>query len=43
MHGCEDAPYKAAPVLGEDTDKVLKTLLSLSDAELERLHASGTI
>lgn len=43
MHGCEDAPYKAAPMLGEDTDKVLKTLLGMSDAELERMHRTGAV
>ncbi len=43
MHGCEDAPSKAAPALGEDTDTVLRRLLGMSEAELERLHATGAV
>jgi crotonobetainyl-CoA:carnitine CoA-transferase CaiB-like acyl-CoA transferase len=34
---------RAAPLLGQDTDRVLHELLGLSEAELAELHATGVI
>jgi benzylsuccinate CoA-transferase BbsF subunit len=33
----------AAPLLGEHTDEVMRTVLGLGDAEIERLHADGVL
>lgn len=43
MHGCADRADKAAPMLGEDTDKLLGSLLGLSAAELSGLREEGVI
>lgn len=36
-------PVRRAPALGEHTDEILAGLLGLSDAEIGRLHGSGTV
>jgi len=38
-----DVPIKAAPLLGEHTDEVLREFLGLSDAELAALHAQPVL
>lgn len=43
MHGKPDAPRKAAPILGEDTDEVLTSLLQLSPERLEELRRANVI
>ena len=43
MHGCEDKPRKAAPLLGEDTDLVLRELLQLDEAAIADLRENGVI
>lgn len=43
MHGCADAPRKAAPRVGEDTDNILKELINMSDGEIAKLHENGVI
>lgn len=43
MHGCADAPRKAAPGIGEDTDSILKELINMSDGEIAKLHENGVI
>lgn len=43
MHGCEDAPRKAAPLLGEDTDRILSGLLGVDEAEIARLKEKAVI
>lgn len=43
IHGCEDAPAKAAPLLGEDTDAVLQELLGKNEEELNALHEGGVV
>ena len=36
-------PVRRAPMLGEHTDEVLADVLSLSDAEIGRLHDDGVV
>jgi crotonobetainyl-CoA:carnitine CoA-transferase CaiB-like acyl-CoA transferase len=44
LHGSEPATVdRPAPLLGQDTDRVLSELLSLSPDELAALHAAGVI
>ena len=44
LHGSTGGTVRRrAPLLGEDTDRVLSELLGLAAAELERLHAAGVI
>ncbi|MBI3966457.1 MAG: CoA transferase [Chloroflexi bacterium] len=43
IEGCEDAAVSPAPVLGEQTEPVLRGLLELSDAELTELAGRGVI
>ena len=38
-----EVPMRAAPLLGEHSDEVLRAELSLSDAELDALRASGAV
>ena len=37
MHGKPDAPQKAAPILGEDTEVILKEVLNLSNDKIADL------
>ncbi len=43
MHGCEDAPSKAAPLLGEDSEKILKEMLGMEDEKIAALKQDGVI
>lgn len=43
LHGSPNGQGKAAPLLGEDTDAVLQTLLGLDDKERQRLREAGVI
>jgi formyl-CoA transferase len=43
LHGSDAAPLRCAPLLGQDTDRVLAELLGLSADDLAALHASGVI
>ena len=43
MHGCEDAPLKAAPLLGEDTVSILKNLLGKDDQSIKQLKEEHVI
>ncbi len=43
MHGCEDAPAKAAPMLGEDTENILKNMLHMSDEKIASLRENGVV
>ncbi len=43
MHGCEDAPGKAAPKLGADTDMFFAKVLGKDADDLQRLHDQGVI
>ncbi len=44
LHGCEPAKVaRAAPLLGQDTDRVLAELLGLDGARLAALHEAGVI
>jgi benzylsuccinate CoA-transferase BbsF subunit len=33
----------AAPLLGEHTDEVMRSVLGLDDSEIERLHEEGVL
>jgi len=39
----EDAPVKAAPLIGEDTEEILKDLAGYTDEEIAALRAEGAI
>lgn len=43
MHGQTDAPVKAAPTLGEDTDLVLQELLGFHPDEIQKLQQDSII
>ena len=43
LHGAEPAVARPAPLLGQDTDRVLADILGLSKDELAALHAAGVI
>jgi crotonobetainyl-CoA:carnitine CoA-transferase CaiB-like acyl-CoA transferase len=44
LHGCAPGVVaRPAPLLGQDTDRVLAELLGLSADELTALHAEGVI
>lgn len=43
MHGCEDAPVKAAPILGQDTEDVLARLLNMDKEKIEELRFKNII
>lgn len=43
IHGCEDKATKAAPLMGEDTDAVLKKLLDMDEKSIAALHESGVV
>ena len=43
MHGQDDEIIKAAPLLGEDTDDILKNILSYSDEKVAELHEYGIV
>jgi crotonobetainyl-CoA:carnitine CoA-transferase CaiB-like acyl-CoA transferase len=44
LHGAEPAAVaRPAPLLGQDTDRVLGEVLGLKGDELAALHASGVI
>jgi crotonobetainyl-CoA:carnitine CoA-transferase CaiB-like acyl-CoA transferase len=44
LHGSAARPIeRMAPLLGQDTDRVLGELLGLGEDELAALHASGVI
>ena len=39
----DEESFSAAPLLGQDTDKVMSGLLGLSDAEIQSLKDDGVI
>lgn len=41
--GTERVPPQPAPVLGQDTDRVLADVLGLSDAQIGKLHDTGAV
>lgn len=43
MHGCTDLPAKAAPLLGEDTEDVLGSLLGMDKKDLARLKEENVL
>jgi crotonobetainyl-CoA:carnitine CoA-transferase CaiB-like acyl-CoA transferase len=43
LHGSAPLPVRPAPLLGQDTDRVLTELLGLDAGELAALHAAGVI
>ena len=43
LHGADPAVARPAPLLGQDTDRVLADVLGLGKDELAALHASGVI
>jgi len=43
LHGSAPAEVRPAPLLGQDTDRVLSELLGLDASELAALHAAGVI
>lgn len=43
MHGCADRPVKAAPLLGEDTEALLSSLLGLNGDAIARLRRENVI
>lgn len=43
MHGCEDAPKKAAPLLGEDTEHILTSILGIDSERIAELREIGAI
>jgi len=43
MHGQDDEIIKAAPLLGEDTDDILKNILDYSDEKVAELHEDGIV
>ena len=43
MHGKGDEIMKAAPLLGEDTDEILKSILGYTDEKIGKLHDEGII
>lgn len=43
MHGCQDAPMRSAPVVGEHTDAVLRDVLHMDAEEISALHARHVI
>lgn len=43
MHGRGDEIVKAAPLLGEDTDDILRSLLGYSDEKIAQLHEEEAI
>ena len=43
LHGTPPQYRRAPPLLGEDTDSVLKNVLGKSDAEIEKLKESGVV
>ena len=43
LHGSAPPELRRAPLLGQDTDRVLTELLGLDAGELAALHAAGVI
>lgn len=43
LEGVAHGPFRAAPLLGGDTDTVLRDLLGIGEDEIEALHASGAL
>ena len=43
MHGCADRADKAAPGLGEDTERLLCGILGLGHDEVEKLREEGVV
>lgn len=41
--GTERVPPQPAPVLGQDTDRVLADVLGLSDSQIGKLHDAGAV
>jgi len=43
MHGCSDEIQKAAPALGEDTERLLESILHMDEDSLAELKENGVI
>jgi crotonobetainyl-CoA:carnitine CoA-transferase CaiB-like acyl-CoA transferase len=43
LHGADPAVVRPAPLLGQDTDRVLAEILGLGKDDLAALHAAGGI
>ena len=43
MHGCDDAPQRPAPMIGQHTAELLGELLGTKPEEVERLKAEGVV
>ena len=43
MHGCQDAPERPAPLLGQHNEAILSGLLHKDQAEIDRLKAEKVI
>jgi formyl-CoA transferase len=43
LHGADPAVARPAPLLGQDTDRVLAEILGLGKDDLAALHAAGVI
>lgn len=43
MHGCEDAPLRPAPMIGQHTDSILSDMLDMQADDIAKLHEDGVI
>ncbi|MCI2061809.1 MAG: CoA transferase [Eubacteriaceae bacterium] len=43
MHGCEDKPMRSAPKIGEDNSEVLKSILNMTQDEIDSLRSKKII
>lgn len=43
MHGCEDRAVRSAPLIGQDSSTILRTILHMNDSEISALREEGVI
>ncbi len=43
MHGCEDAPQRPAPMIGQHTEELLKSILGMEKDEIDLMKEEGVI